>query len=482
MFSITLTNFRSFHNQTFDFNNFNILIGENSSGKSSIFKFLLALKQSLQPPDNREINMLFKGEYVDLGSYTESIYYHKENLPLSFSFKFAEQQVAYFYEFMVEERYKSNKKTEKFLQTLLDDDVLKSSTELSFTLTKELNNHQTIKSVINNSILGELHFEYPTETKISKSLNTDLCDIFYDDKKAKTRYRLKDVGYNKDGFMTIIEGTDLRSRCRTTFIPEGLTLQDLSLKQRKEYTKAGDRLFYRVAFLLLSQNLIRDTLTQIEYINPIHTSIARYSVKTDKKLIFTINDLNDVLAYFTDMDAAKKTIFEKYVRILKKLGIADDIVIIEDQRLPIQELRVKVKDLTSNISDVGYGVSLQLPIILKALLAELSGERKFILIEQPEVHLHPKLHASLVEALLSLSKNTTYFIETHSEHIVRKLQVAVKESHQGKLADQITVHYLVRQNDRSVVSSHCIGRDGLFESPFPSGFFDNSFLLSRQLL
>ena len=66
----------------------NILIGENSSGKSSLIKFFLALKQTFEVPNNKESNFTLTGEYADLGNYKETIYYHNEDLPLEFGFTF----------------------------------------------------------------------------------------------------------------------------------------------------------------------------------------------------------------------------------------------------------------------------------------------------------------------------------------------------------------------------------------------------------
>ncbi len=50
MFNLNIHNYRSFQNQNLKFSRINILIGENSGGKSSLLKFLLALKQTIDSP------------------------------------------------------------------------------------------------------------------------------------------------------------------------------------------------------------------------------------------------------------------------------------------------------------------------------------------------------------------------------------------------------------------------------------------------
>ena len=57
MFKLTLNNYRGFLKEEFDFSRINILIGENSSGKSSLLKLLLSFKESMENPNDKEINL-----------------------------------------------------------------------------------------------------------------------------------------------------------------------------------------------------------------------------------------------------------------------------------------------------------------------------------------------------------------------------------------------------------------------------------------
>jgi predicted ATPase len=75
--------------------------------------------------------------------------------------------------------------------------------------------------------------------------------------------------------------------------------------------------------------------------------------------------------------------------------------------------------------NVGYGISYVLPIVLALLTAE---EGKIIVIENPESHIHPRGQAELGK-LISLAANigAQLFVETHSDHILNGIRVAVKE-------------------------------------------------------
>lgn len=108
-----------------------------------------------------------------------------------------------------------------------------------------------------------------------------------------------------------------------------------------------------------------------------------------------------------------------------------------------------------------------------------------LFIEQPELHLHPKLQCSLAEYIGDLVSQFTPFnhliIETHSEHIIRKIQVLIAR---GKInSDSIGINYLYTNGDRKTkVKEMEIGVDGFFKEPWPDGFFDDSYNLTKELL
>ena len=105
-----------------------------------------------------------------------------------------------------------------------------------------------------------------------------------------------------------------------------------------------------------------------------------------------------------------------------------------------------------------------------------------LLIEQPEVHLHPTLQAKFIETLLSIGSKNTYFIETHSEHIIRKLQVLIKNKQFDLKPEDITIHYFKREPLKFSITEHKILSDGKLVPSFPNGFFDTSYSLVKQLL
>lgn len=85
---------------------------------------------------------------------------------------------------------------------------------------------------------------------------------------------------------------------------------------------------------------------------------------------------------------------------------------------------------TVSILDVGYGVSQVLPIIFKCF----SSRGKIILIEQPELHLHPKLQANLADlfAISALFFDNTFILETHSENLMLRYQRRLRDKTLGQ--------------------------------------------------
>jgi predicted ATPase len=122
-------------------------------------------------------------------------------------------------------------------------------------------------------------------------------------------------------------------------------------------------------------------------------------------------------------------------------------------------------------TNVGFGISYTLPIIVAALA---SPPGTMILIENPEAHLHPKGQVKIGELLaLAASGGVQVVIETHSDHVLNGIRLAV---HGGKIDPKnVQLHYFQRQDrERQMVTevvSPKIDRNGRIDR-WPDGFFD----------
>jgi predicted ATPase len=485
MFKLRLNNYRGFLNEEFDFSRVNILIGENSAGKSSIFKFLLALKQSMRSPNNRDYNLTLSGEETDLGNYYETIYNHETDRNLSFTFEFGKE----YYDFFLkdtfptvkdeEEKGKVLEKKNEVANYLTDADSV--PTILTFEVCNDLSNHKNIVFSASNSNIGTAkivfsHTENIAEQNIYLIGDSPKCEILFESKYYEQTLSIKDVEYEKQAFLTIVSGDTLKDKIQ---VHSGL--------DKSEF----ERLFWHIGYLLIAQNYLQMLLRQIEYINPLlHKVAERVYVESDKKKTRQVKNIKDLID-FLDTSTTKKAFEVKLTNLLKEFGIAESFTLKKEGFT--REFRVKVNNLENNIKDVGFGVSLQLPIFAQAIVSEgttaiknngneiFAGET--LLIEQPEVHLHPRLQAKFIETLLSIGNNNFYFIETHSEHIIRMLQVLVKTKKFDIKSDNISIQYFRKEGKKMVKSNHYINPEtGKLSPNFPKGFYDVSYDLAFQLM
>lgn len=130
--------------------------------------------------------------------------------------------------------------------------------------------------------------------------------------------------------------------------------------------------------------------------------------------------------------------------------------------------------------DVGVGINQVLPV----LVAAYGEKEKIVAIEQPEIHIHPKLQADLadvfIESALGENKNT-FLLETHSEHLILRILRRIRESNENRLPegmskitpDDVAVLYVDPGPNGSKVLEIPITLNGDFAEPWPHGFFDD---------
>jgi predicted ATPase len=122
----------------------------------------------------------------------------------------------------------------------------------------------------------------------------------------------------------------------------------------------------------------------------------------------------------------KKTLLEQTNLWLQEISPAVSL----KTKLDLENKQVDLKyNFTSNHDykpkNVGYGISYILPVILALLTAQ---KDKIIIIENPEAHIHPRGQAEMGRLIaLAAQAGAQLFIETHSDHILNGIRVAVKK-------------------------------------------------------
>jgi len=123
------------------------------------------------------------------------------------------------------------------------------------------------------------------------------------------------------------------------------------------------------------------------------------------------------------------------------------------------------------ITDVGFGVSQILPVIT---LCYYAPEGSTILLEQPEIHLHPRVQAGLADVLVDAMKtrNIQIILESHSEHLLRRLQRRVAEEKIGP--EQAALYFCSMNEGESRLTPLDLDLYGNIRN-WPKDFFGDEF-------
>jgi predicted ATPase len=174
-----------------------------------------------------------------------------------------------------------------------------------------------------------------------------------------------------------------------------------------------------------------------------------------------------------------------------KLKTKDDLLKLKKGLIPIEDIDLdgyegikiedtRIKNRLLDINDVGYGLQKLIPVLaagsaIKFDKSNITNEVDIIAIEEPEMHLHPKLQSDLGDLFVdNVIGNTekTFVIETHSEHLLLRILKRVRDGDLSK--DSLSVLYVHPGSDDkgAKVERLELDDDGDFMKPWPSGFFD----------
>ncbi|MBI5172018.1 MAG: DUF3696 domain-containing protein [Candidatus Melainabacteria bacterium] len=240
-----------------------------------------------------------------------------------------------------------------------------------------------------------------------------------------------------------------------------------------------------IEFLLFLERDLRVLLSNTFYIGPLREYPHRLYVSTgqapsnvgtrgEAAVDGLISRLEGIELHDPDGDedrfSVDENVFEMVVKWFKVFGLIDEMKLCslgEGERY--HQLKLKAKQSTAEvlITDVGFGISQILPIIVQSYLAP-SGS--VILLEQPEIHLHPAIQADLADLLVDVSRtrNIQFIVESHSEHFLRRLQQKVAEESIAPF--DVRVYFCDRGSEGSVSRSLQMNDFGEIEN-WPDNFF-----------
>jgi hypothetical protein len=232
---------------------------------------------------------------------------------------------------------------------------------------------------------------------------------------------------------------------------------------------------------------------KIHHVRPIRAYPKRYHIiaeETDNLMNANTNHTEGLIAILENRQDVKEEV-NKWLK--KKFNIE---ISVKNEKDLIYSIFVKRDGLSLNLSDVGFGISQVLPILMQIFLAENGS---IVIIEQPEIHIHPKAQADLADLCIEVSKNKNLklIIETHSEAFLKRLRRRIAEYNYYKdipyenpeimdnieildtliSSSEVSIHNIERYSEQdsfhSTITEVDISDSGEFK--WPKEFLDFSF-------
>ena len=168
----------------------------------------------------------------------------------------------------------------------------------------------------------------------------------------------------------------------------------------------------------------------------------------------------------------KKTFQEMIAYWLKKLGLIHEFRL-EEIGQGTNLYRAMVKTSSSSVAtaltDVGFGVSQVLPALVSLYYVP---EGSTVLMEQPEIHLHPSVQSGLADVMINVAttRNVQIIVESHSEHLMRRLQRRVAEGDGELSSEDVKLYFVSANNGVAQAEDLALNKWGEIEN-WPERFF-----------
>lgn len=374
-----------------------LFFGANSSGKSSIGQFLMMLKQTVESPDRKAVFYPGgKNSAVQLGSYKDMVFRHDTKNNISFEYSW-------------ELGYKVNIN----LNLSESGSPLRGET-LFFEADVGADNKDQYSLILNH-----LRYRFTEEKKQTLSVGLKR-------KSKETNEYKTDLG---DYIIKRIQGLKPQTDTLTPIRFYGLPF---------ELVACNESLYFASQFNLWHEIFFRSFC----YLGPLRTRADRLYLWTgigpESVGYRGENTVAAILAARQrkiSLGSDTKPFEEMIALELKKMGLIEAFRVsaISPHR---QEYEVKIRTKGSpdwvDIPDAGFGISQVLPVLVQCFYAPPGS---IIIMEQPEIHLHPSAQAALADVMMDAIKsrengkdrNIQLIIETHSEHFLRRLQRRIAE-------------------------------------------------------
>ncbi|MCK4260293.1 MAG: DUF3696 domain-containing protein [Halanaerobiales bacterium] len=526
MRAFRLENIKSFVDSgDIEFKPITIFVGPNSSGKSSLMRFPVVMQQTVK--EDISTPLLFTGNQIDYGDFEDVVFGHKTDSDIEFSLKFSAKRLENIFKIT---------SLDGFLGDFTSNDFFRNDTDIKINVKIKKNDRKIqlkefclyfnesniinfilandkykveLKNMINNSFtlqavnfncFGNIIFNKFIPS-VEKFVKEDIYEILYEQVTLKERKFLEIL--QRSGKINLFDFQDFLQLFEDTQNFQKEDLIHFTASESLKFKELQEKVFsfFMVNLMLKAiETYLKSYFSQIIYIGPF---------RKDPERVYRFSENR----YSQVGKKGEGTILLLSQAILENKSWADNVTQWLESTMncnlkiaPIDNSLFKIMIFNKengdnggeNLIDVGYGISQVLPILTQLYydMGELDEKyretylyyapEKTYIIEQPELHLHPAAQSSLADLFVekvTKDRDCKILIETHSEHLIRKLQVLVADPDVEISKDDVVIYYVDKNEDNSsTVKRLEMNSKGQFTEKWPAGFFDKSYELTRELI
>lgn len=452
-----------------------LIYGPNSGGKSSIIQSLLFLQQS-----SFAARPVFRGGQVDLGSFESAVHCHRQDRPISVGVGFSSRPDDDGpSDFQIDSLQSVN------VSFAGDDEVVVSGVQYGLGTPVELVDmvRQPFETNPTKSNRGNGFFKFASQ---ESAVSLGRLIASWQDPQGEERLdqRVLQAYLSHRGFTTGDGRVDhlLPAEIENPW-DEYLLLQNL---MGSDLLDEPPRLPRRLPGLFMLRELVRnfeDTLKGVIHLGALRARPERRYEGFDWKAQDSTG-LSSLSKLWRGR--LSERVIERVNAWLAQCGVRYTMGVRRVRDIVAGDSGVVVArdgSLELALTDVGFGISQVLPLLTAA-----ATESGTILVEQPEIHLHPRMQGHLADVMLesagllrngapvlSLDWQPTpqWIVETHSEALCARVQRRIREGVVS--AEDVSVIYVQPTSSGSLILQLGLDQSGNFVDEWPDGFFDETF-------
>jgi len=489
-----------------------ILVGKNSAGKSTFARTFPLIRQSCEAKKRAPI--LWFGDRVDFGSFDESIKRkkvddsesNKSEIIFTFGMSLSEDNPYWIRHFVSDERVEpvtheanieisirrrqdggckaSSLRINAYgFDVLIKTDPYDSIESITCNELSWRPEHGSVAEVTYQSILPKIRFFQKASTSPEKAQRYLEYKPFdkYIKKIIEENHSSEYADFISDAIISapIMAVGELADHVQERLPFFGLKKNAQDSRMRGQiFELENHALVARInSFLELFDSALSQYYSGVKYIEPLRATAQRYYRKQELA-VDEIDSKGENLAMFLDsLNNYQLKRFNEWT--VSNFGFSART---ENQGGHVTILiREGNAESESNLADIGFGFSQILPVITQVWLSTSTavpktGKTTCMVVEQPELHLHPAFQAKLADVFVAAitatkAKAQSFIIETHSNHIVNRIGQLISE---GKLkSDLVQILIFEKDEDDSGTNIRLAGYDDRgYLKNWPIGFFE----------